>query len=48
MDSPPLKPISTDGIKPVTEADLHAYADQLLDSSRHVEIDKFLLSLIHI
>ncbi|RYE41712.1 MAG: anti-sigma factor, partial [Hyphomicrobiales bacterium] len=42
MDSPPLKPISTDGSKPVTEADLHAYADHLLDPARHVEIDAFL------
>jgi len=42
MDSPPLRPISTNGSKPVTEADLHAYADQLLDPARHVEIDAFL------
>lgn len=42
MDSPPLKPVSADGIRPVTEADLHAYADHLLDSARHVEIDAFL------
>ena len=42
MDSPPLIPISTNGSKPVTEADLHAYADPLLDPARHVEIDAFL------
>ena len=42
MDSPPLKPIPTDSSKPVTEADLHAYADHLLDPTRHVEIDAFL------
>ena len=42
MDFPPLKPVSTDGSKPVTEADLHAYADHLLDPARHVEIDAFL------
>lgn len=34
MDHPPLKPIATDGRKPVTEADLHAYADQLLSTLR--------------
>ncbi|MDA8520147.1 anti-sigma factor family protein [Acidovorax sp. NCPPB 4044] len=42
MDSHPLHPRSADGAKPVTEADLHAYADQLLDPARHAEIDAYL------
>ncbi|QHI97226.1 anti-sigma factor [Xylophilus rhododendri] len=42
MDASPLKPLSGDGGKPVTEADLHAYADGLLDAARHAEIDAFL------
>lgn len=42
MDSPPLPPPSTSSSKPVTEADLHAYADLLLDPARHAEIDAYL------
>ena len=39
---PPLKPVPGDGGKPVTEADLHAYADGQLPPARHAEIDTFL------
>ncbi|MCZ2496340.1 anti-sigma factor [Xylophilus sp. Kf1] len=43
MEPHTLRPIvSSDGGRPVTEADLHAYADHLLDPARHAEIDAFL------
>ncbi|KQW64947.1 anti-sigma factor family protein [Variovorax sp. Root411] len=44
MDSPHLHPATggSDGTPPVTEADLHAYADGLLTSDRRAAIDAFL------
>lgn len=46
MDDHTLKTLSsdtgTDGAKPVTEADLHAYADQLLPPERIAHVEKFL------
>ena len=42
MASPPLHPIGAGTGMPVTEADLHAYADRLLEPARHAEIEAFL------
>jgi anti-sigma factor RsiW len=42
MDATPLKNMPGDGDKPVTEADLHAFADDQLSPARHAEIDVFL------
>jgi anti-sigma factor RsiW len=42
MDLPPLIPVPGGAVPPVTEADLHAFADGLLPPARHAEIDAFL------
>lgn len=44
MDSPHLQPVSSggDGAPPVTEADLHAYADGQLTADRRAAIEAFL------
>ena len=55
MNDKRLHPVPSAG-NPITEADLHAYADGQLPPGRHAEVDAFLashpqdlaLSLIHI
>jgi anti-sigma factor RsiW len=44
MDSPHLHPVTggSDGVPPVTEADLHAYVDGLLTTDRRAAIEAFL------
>lgn len=42
MDTPQIKALDSSTVPPVTEADLHAYADQQLTHARRIQVEQYL------